>query len=147
VLAIPPLGMTVLLIWQVALGHPWGKAPMSNANVIGWTVFLWLIYIRLITVRVVTEIRGGELLVAMRGLWRSRRLPLERIQAVDVLDRDPVREYGGYGMRSTRAGTSFLAGGEGAVRLTLSGGGSLVIGSRRAQELAAVLRASAGSGV
>ena len=52
--------MLGLLIWQVILGHPWGKQPMSNANVIGWTMFLWLIYFRLITVRLVTEVRDRE---------------------------------------------------------------------------------------
>jgi hypothetical protein len=58
-LAIPPCGMVALLIWQVVLGHPWGKQPMSNANIIGWTAFLWLIYLRLITVRLVTQVRDA----------------------------------------------------------------------------------------
>lgn len=134
--------MLLLMIWQVVLGHPWGKAPMSNGNVIGWTIFLWLIYLRLITVRLVTEIRGGELIIAMRGLWRSRHVPLDRIQAVEMLDHDPVRDFGAYGIRSTRAGTAYLAGGGGGVRLTLSGGAKLVVGSHRADELAKLLRAA-----
>ena len=113
---------------------------MSNGNVIGWTIFLWLIYFRLITVRLVTEIRGGELIVALRGLWRSRRVPLARIQSVEILDHDPVRDFGGYGIRSTRAGTAYIAGGGGGVRLMIENGGKLVIGSRRADELARLLR-------
>jgi hypothetical protein len=36
--AIPPLAMLLLAIW-----HSWGKQPMSNASVVGWTIFLWLI--------------------------------------------------------------------------------------------------------
>lgn len=139
-LAIPPLGMLLLLVWQVLLGHPWGKAPMSNGNVIGWTIFLWLIYLRLITVRLVTEVRGEELTVGLRGLWRSQRVPLNRIQAVETLDYDPVRDFGTYGVRTTRAGTAYLAGGRGGVRIALAGGKKLVIGSRRAEELAAALR-------
>jgi hypothetical protein len=142
VLAIPPLGMLALLIWQVVLGHPWGKSPMSNGNVIGWTVFLWLIYFRLITVRLVAEIRGRELIVAMRGLWMSRRVPLDRIQLVETIDHDPARDYGGYGVRSTRQGQAFLAKGDGGVRLTLAGGEKLVVGSRRADELAAIITRS-----
>ena len=35
-LAIPPVSMTLLVIWQVILGHPWGKQPLSNNSVIGW---------------------------------------------------------------------------------------------------------------
>jgi hypothetical protein len=142
-LAIPPLGMLALLIWQVALGHSWGKDPMSNANVIGWTIFLWLIYFRLITVRLVTEIRGRELIVAMRGLWRSRRVPLDRIQSVEMIDHDPAGDFGGYGIRSTRDATAYIADGGGGVRLTLAGGAKLIVGSHRADDLAAALRFAA----
>lgn len=137
--AIPPLGMLLLLIWQVVLGHHWGKSSMSNGNVIGWTIFLWLVYLRLITIHLVTEVRNGELSIVLRGLWRSRHIPLDRIQLVEIIDHDPVREFGGYSIRTTRAGTAYLAGGRGAVRLTMSSGGKVVVGSNRAEELAAVL--------
>lgn len=134
--------MLALLIWQVVLGHPWGKDPMSNANVIGWTVFLWLIYLRLITVRLVTEVRDSELIVALRGFWRTRRIPLHRIQSVETIDHDPAQDYGGYGIRSTRAGKAYIASGVGGVRMTLADGEKVVVGSNRAGELAAALRAS-----
>ena len=58
--AIPPVVMTLLAIWQVGLGHRWGKQPMSNAGVIGWAIFLWLVYLRLITVKLVTDLRHGR---------------------------------------------------------------------------------------
>jgi hypothetical protein len=132
--------MLVLLIWQVVLGHRWGKEPMSNADVIGWTVFLWLIYLRLITVRLVTEVRPGELVIALRGLWRTRRVALDRIQSVETITFDALREYGGYGIRSTRSGKAYVAGGSRGVRVTLEGGEKLVVGSERPDELAAALR-------
>jgi hypothetical protein len=141
VVAVPPLGMLALLIWQVVLGHPGAKNSISNGNVIGWTIFLWLVYLRLITVRLVTEIRNRVLIVALRGLGRKRRVPLDRIQSVEIIDHDPVREFGAYGIRTTRASTAYLAGGRGAVRLSLSGGSKLVVGSNRPDELAAALRA------
>lgn len=100
---------------------------MSNGNVIGWTVFLWIIYVRLITVRLVTEVRKGELIVAMRGLWRSRRIPLENIQSVEVITHDIARDYGGYGIRSTSDGKAYVAGGSRGVRMTLTGGEKVVV--------------------
>src|SRR5215471_18969689 len=87
-LAIPPVGMTILLLWQVVLGHPWGQHPMSNGSVIGWAIFLWIVYLRLLTVRLVTDIRNGELVVAMRGLWRAHRVPLAKISSVEVISYD-----------------------------------------------------------
>lgn len=139
-LASPPCFMLGLLIWQVVLGHAWGKHPMSNADVIGWTIFLWLVYIRLITVRLVTEVRKGKLIVRMRGLWRLRRVPLDSIQSVETITHDIGRDYGGYGIRSIRGGKAYVANGDRAVRLKLAGGEKLVLGSEHPDELAQLLR-------
>ena len=133
--AIPPAAMSLLLIWQVILGHPWGKDPISNANVIAWTIFLWLVYIRLVTVRLVTDVRPGEVSVAMRGLWRSRRVPLTEIASAQIVQFDAARDWGGYGIRTTRRGTAYIAGGSRGVSLKLVKGGTLVIGSQCPEEL------------
>lgn len=140
-LAIPPCAMLALLIWQVVLGHSWGSNPMSNGNVIGWTIFLWIIYGRLLTVRLVTEIRDGDLIVRLRGLWRSRRIPLSDIQSIETITIDP-RDYGGYGIRTTREGTAFIASNDQALRLKLKSGAEIVVGSEYSAELARVLRAN-----
>jgi hypothetical protein len=135
-LAIPPVAMSLLCVWQAGLGHPWGKQPLSNTGVIGWTIFLWLIYLRLITIRLVTEVRTDEIRVGMRGLWRARRIPLQDVQSAAVAAFDPVRDYGGYGVRSTNRGVAYLAGGNRGVRLELANGSRVTIGSRRPEELA-----------
>lgn len=137
--AIPPASMLLLVVWQVFLGHPWGKQPVSNASVIGWTVFLWLVYFRLVTVRLVTDVRPGELSVAMRGLWRERRIPLGEIKSAETVTYDPVRDYGGYGVRITRRGTAYIAGGHRGVRLELVKGGAVLIGSQRPDELVSAI--------
>jgi hypothetical protein len=137
--------MLGLSIWQVFLGHTWGKHPMSNADVIGWTVFLWLIYFRLITARLVTEVRPGELRIAMRGLWRLRRVPLTGMQSVETIAHDIARDYGGYGIRVIREGKAYVARGHRGVRITLASGEKLVVGSERPDELAAAVRAAATS--
>jgi len=139
-LAIPPLILTLLAIWQLGLGHSWGRQPMSNASIIGWSIFLWLVYLRLITVRLVTEVNTQEVSIAMRGFWRSRRIPIPSIQSAEVVQFDAARDFGGYGIRSTREVTAYVAGGNEGVRLELSSGLPVIIGSRRAKELREVLR-------
>lgn len=141
-LATPPCFMLGILIWQVFLGHPWGKHTMTNGDVIGWTVFLWLLYFRLITVRLVTEVREGALVIKMRGLWRVRRVPLDRIQSVQTIGHDIARDYGGYGFRSTREGKAYVASGSQGVQVTLTNGERFVVGSQRPGDLARTLRAS-----
>jgi hypothetical protein len=139
-LASPPCFLLGLFIWQVVLGHTWGKHPMSNADVIGWTVFLWVIYLRLITVRLATELRRDQLVIALRGLWRLRRIPLGQIQSVETIAHDIERDYGGFGIRSTREGKAYVASGGRGVRLALPTGEKVVVGSQRPDELAAALR-------
>ena len=142
--AIPPAAMSLLCIWQVALGHPWGKQPLSNGSLIGWTVFLWLIYVRLITIRLVTEVRASEVRVAMRGLWRERRIPIADIRSAAVVTFDPLRDFGGYGVRSTNKGSAYLAGGNRGVRLELANGSRVTIGSQRPDELAQAIKSRPG---
>jgi len=113
---------------------------MSNARVIGWTLFLWAVYLRLITVRLVTEVRDGTLVVAMRGLWRSRRIALADIRSAETITFDPERDYGGYGIRSNREGKSYIASGHQGVRLKLTNGAEVLVGSQRSDELAGILR-------
>ncbi|MBV9397921.1 MAG: hypothetical protein JO062_08070 [Bryobacterales bacterium] len=138
-LAIPPCGMLAVLIWQVILGRPWGHNPMSNASVIGWTIFLWLVYLRLMTVRIVTDVRNSQLRVAMRGLWRAQHVPLSDISSVEIASFHAVRDYGGYGIRTIRGGKAYIGSGNRGVRVRLRQGSILVIGSQRPQELAAAL--------
>ena len=138
-LAIPPAGMTLLVVWQVILGHPWGRHPLSNTSVIGWTIFLYLVYLRLVTVRLVTEVRPDWLAVGMRGLWRERRIPLREIKSARTVTYDPARDYGGYGIRTTRRGTAYIAGGNRGVRLELAQGATVLIGSEHPEELASAI--------
>ena len=137
--AIPPVAMLLLAIWQVGLGHPWGEQPMSNAGIVGWTIFLWLIYLRLISVKLVTDVLPNELSVAMRGLWRSYRISLAAIQSVSTVTFDPVADWGGYGVRFTARGKAFIARGNKGVDLALSKGGVVLVGSQRPDELVRAL--------
>ncbi len=143
--AIPPVSMMLLAIWQIGLGHPWGKNPMSNSGIIGWTVFLWLVYWRLNTIKQITELRPGELRVAMRGLWRSMRISLDQVKSANAVTFDPMRDWGGYGIRNTRRGKAYLTSGNQGVELKLISGRTVLIGSQRAGELAGAIAAKAKS--
>lgn len=138
--AIIPAAMTVLTILQVGFGWKWGK--QSNGSLIGWTIFLWLVYWRLMTIKLVTEIRDSELRVAMRGLWRSRKIPLTDVVSATVVSFDPVRDWGGYGIRVTRRGRAYIAGGTQGVEVRTRNAGMILIGSAHAPELARAIQSS-----
>jgi hypothetical protein len=140
--AIPPVALTLGAIWQVGLGHRWGKQPMSDTGLIVWSIFLWLVYLRLMFVKLITEIRPGELRIHMRGLFRSIRIPLEKVKSATAVTFDPVRDWGGYGFRHSKKGTAYLAGGGEGVELRTASGAMVLIGSRRPAELTAAIRNS-----
>lgn len=123
--------MAAILLWQVLLGHGWGKYSISNRNVIGWTIFLWIVYFRLLTVRIVTDVNNHEIVVALKGLWRKFRVPAADISSVDVITLDAERDYGGYGVRSIRTGTAYAAQSGEGVRIHLAKGSLLIVSSRK----------------
>lgn len=139
-LAVPPVAMTLILVWQVILGHTWGKYAISNANVIGWTVFLWIVYLRLLTVRLVTDVQNRELIIRLRGMLRKRRIRASDIAEVEVAKFDPERDFGGFGIRPIRGGTAYLTAGGQGVRVRLKKGSMVVISSQRPEKLAGTLR-------
>jgi hypothetical protein len=135
-LAMPPAILTVLSCLQIFFHHPWGGPPVTNGGLLFLTILTLSVYIRLITIRLVTELRSERLSVAMKGLWRRVRVPVADICEAAAVEFDPVREYGGYGVRSGPRGEAYIASGKQAVQLELCGGRKLLIGSQRAKELA-----------
>lgn len=131
-------------VWQqIGNGIPWGKRPMSDPLLVLVTIVvfvvpagtLWLLYsLRLITV----VDRGGIEL----DLWpiRRRHISFGEISAVGARDYSPIAEYGGWGLRLGPKGWAYNVGGRRGVQLQLRRGFPVLIGSQRADELAAAIQ-------
>ena len=137
--AILPAAVLVMAISQVGLGYSLGKTPMSNANLVGWSIFLWIIYLRLVTVKLVTEVGPGQVRIALRGLWRSSLIQLTKVRLVDIVQFDP-RDWGGLGIRSNKGGRAYIAGGNCGVQLTFADGKKALIESQTPSKLASAIR-------
>lgn len=145
VLALPPAALVFMSIRQIVFHHPWGRHPMSNGGLLFLTALLVVVYLRLITVRLVTDLGPGELAVGLRGLWKSRHIPLSQIRAAKPVSYNPASEFGGYGIRSSTRGAAYIASGDRGVEIELTDGRKVLIGSQRAEELAGKIRQVAGS--
>lgn len=139
-MALPPAALLFITIRQVVFHHPWGSKPQSNGGLIFLTVLIAAVYFRLVTIRLVTDVRSGELLVGLRGLWRRRRVPLAAIRSAAAVRYDPAAEYGGYGIRSGPRGLAYIANGNRGVQLELQDGSKLLIGSQHPEELAQTIK-------
>jgi hypothetical protein len=134
-LAIPPVILLAVTIWQVGLGHRWREHGPSSGDLVTMTVFIWLVYVYLLRVRLVTDVQPGAISIQLRGLWRHDRIAAVTIKTASVIDFDPVQDFGGYGIRAVRGGKAYIAGRTPGVRLDLLKGGFVVIGSVRPEEL------------
>ncbi|MDR3623032.1 MAG: hypothetical protein P4L85_27010 [Paludisphaera borealis] len=72
-----------------------------------------------------------------------RSVTIADIRACEVVEYRPIADHGGWGVRAGRDGERVLtARGDRGVRLVLTDGGRLLVGSQRADELAEVLTRS-----
>jgi hypothetical protein len=136
VLAFPPAAMLFVTLRQIVWHKPWGSPPMSNGGLVFLTILLLAVYFRLITVKLVTELRHGDLSVGLRGFWKLRRIPLDTVSSASAVTYDPVAEFGGYGIRSSRQRKAYIARGNSGVDLRLGSGERILVGSQFPAELA-----------
>jgi len=100
-------------------------------------LLLWLMLFRM-----VTTVDQDQVVVTFGWIPSySRRIPLADIKKAKAVSYSPIREYGGWGIRGIPV-SCLNARGSLGVKLILSTGRSLLIGSQRPQELLAALRAA-----
>lgn len=71
-----------------------------------------------------------------------RRIPRSEIARAEAVTYSPLGEYGGWGIRGMGENTALNARGSRGVRLILRNGNRVLVGSQRAEELAAALHTS-----
>jgi hypothetical protein len=135
-LATPPAALVFVTCRQLVWHHPWGNPSVSNGGLLFLAILLVLVYVRLITVRLVTDLRPTEIAVGLRGLWRKRRISLNQVRTAKAVEYDPIRDFGGYGIRSGLRGQAYIASGSGGVELELRDGRKILIGSQDPARLA-----------
>jgi hypothetical protein len=147
--ALLGVGSAGLLAVLVLLGlQDSGPAaiPRLAALAATWLVLEVLLVLSLVT-RLETEVRAEGLFVRLLPFQRApRRIPFERALRLEAVTYQPLREYRGWGLRRGATGPSYTAWGDRGVLLTFPDGSTALIGSRRADQLAAALRALKGPG-
>jgi hypothetical protein len=88
-----------------------------------------------------TEVRKDGLHIHFYPLMK-RVIRFEEITRTDVRTYRPIREYGGWGIRSGlgKTGGAYNVSGNRGVQLELSGGKQLLVGSQRPEELAKAIQ-------
>lgn len=138
------LGITVLswysFIQQIILGRPFGSQPGPDWSVwLLWAVFGLVFPAMFYIMRLVVEVRADHVYIRYYPIMR-RRIPLAQIDHVEARRYNPIGEYGGWGIKGWWLGRiSYTVSGTRGVELTLRNGRRVMIGSRRADELATAI--------
>jgi hypothetical protein len=93
----------------------------------------------------VTEVYDDAIRVQMVWMWRAKRIPFTQIRSVEAVTYRPIVEYGGWGIRRGANGWAYNVSGNRGVRIHYLDGTSFLIGSARAEELAAAIAARLGA--
>lgn len=128
------VGIALLLV-------PW--AGVAGISVVSIATALVLTFAVL---KLVTEVRDDGLYVRLFPL-PFRHFALETIASYQVRTYRPIREYGGWGLRSGFSGAAYNARGNRGVQLVLVSGRRVLIGSQQPEALeAAIAKAAAAAG-
>ncbi len=110
--------------------------------ILGVAAGLGLPFLLIVSILRMTTEATADLVTVWYG-WLpvySRSVAIANVRSCEVVDYRPIRDLGGWGVRSCRSGERALtARGTRGVRLTMINGDRLLIGSQRPEELAMVL--------
>ena len=112
---------------------------------------VWLIVVGPVVVLVVAvllslshldvDVTNEGVTIAFRYVWPARRIAFSEIVGLEVRSYSPILEYGGWGVRVGPKGWAYITTGSQGVQLRLRKGLPVLIGSARARELEAAIRA------
>jgi hypothetical protein len=117
---------------------------------LGFAIGMALVLVVIILLlHMTTEATPSDLRVWFGWLPTYRRaVPIESIRSVEVVTYRPIAEYGFWGIRSGRDGErALIARGNRGVRIELTDGSKLLIGSQKPELLAAALDRSMRTGM
>jgi hypothetical protein len=127
---------------QVLLGGSFGHNPVSDVQLsvlfaligVGFPIFFY-------RMSLTTEVQPGELLVRFWPFHlRPVRVPLHTVRDYERVTYDPIRDYGGWGIRWSSCGKAYNMSGKEGVRLHFYNQKPLLIGSQSPEELFEAIR-------
>lgn len=134
------LGIALLMWWgffqQIIRGQPWGSNPGPD-----WIIWLtWLIFGILFPIgfyKMRLDVQVFEDHISIRYFPLTTRLiDVEDIVEVESITYNPIREFGGWGIRGWSDHRAYTISGNRGVRLLLNNRDHLLIGSQNPEKLA-----------
>jgi hypothetical protein len=136
----PAAGAWWPFIAQVIGGRPVGQNPAPD-----WAIWLIWLFIGLglpvvfSFVALVIEVFADRILIRYRPFYR-RAIPVAEVERVEARTYNALKEYGGWGIKGwSKTKIAYNVSGDRGVDLTLTDDRRVLLGSQRADELAAAI--------
>jgi hypothetical protein len=130
------------LVQQLGFNKPFGDRPTSDTSLIITATFISVLAVGspllLYKMRLVTKVDSSHLHILFSPL-RRRDIPLSDFTHWEARTYNPIRDYGGWGIKLGRRGWAYNVSGNRGVELRLANGKGLLVGSQRSEELAAAI--------
>lgn len=132
------------LVQQIIFRKPFGNHPTSDMGlVLSAALVVGIMALSLgvmLSMRLVTMVRRDGLYLRFAPLHRKYRvIPWKEIARAESMVYRPLLDYGGWGIKYGRKGKVYNVRGNQGVLLTFGDGKTLMVGSQRADELAAAI--------
>ncbi len=141
------VGVWVLGLMQFVLDRPEEPSPADDViAIVAWAAVGVVIPALFLMMRLETEVRGDGLYVRFFPFHlKPRRFAWGEIRESRARRYGPLREYGGWGIRWGRGGRAYNVSGDRGLQLVMEDGKRWLIGSQKADELAAAVERARGA--
>lgn len=143
------LGFVAAVVWymlivQIFLGTPVGNNPAPDQVVwIILIVFGIALPLFLGSLKLKTEVWNRGIVINFFPI-QNKLVSFDEIEKVEAIKYNPIRKYGGWGIKIGRGGRVYSISGNMGVRLDLTNGKHIMIGSHRAKELEKAIKKAMG---
>ena len=134
----------VLGIWlwgaiqQLILGKAFGNQPVSDTVLLLMGLIAIMPLLLLVSFKMITEIRSDGVYYKMPPFFKTRKISKENIKSWHIRSYEPIKEYGGWGIRFSlkqKKSKAYNVKGKTGLQIELLSGRKILIGTQRPDEL------------
>jgi hypothetical protein len=121
------------IIQQVILGKPFGTNPAPDLLLILFAFLPLALIVLFLNMKLITTVEKDMIIIEFVP-FTTREIHEDEIEKTSIRTYQPIREYGGWGLRFGR-GRAFTASGNKGLQVELKNGEQILIGTQRPEEL------------